>query len=85
MEMRLRVGLILQMNILMRSRFGYWKDNGVRITGKAVYSMIQMFLQMWNAFAEKLDYEVFFGRGSVITGKRELFFPTRIIPSIQNL
>ena len=32
-----------------KQRFGYWKDNGVRITGKAVYSMIQMFLQMWNA------------------------------------
>lgn len=34
----------------------------MRITGKAVYSMIQMFLQMWNAFApekEKLDYEKF--------------------------
>ena len=45
-----------------KQRFGYWKDNGVRITGKAVYSMIQMFLQMWNAFApekEKLDYEKF--------------------------
>ncbi len=34
-----------------KQRFGYWKDNGVRITGKAVYSMTQMFLQMWNAFA----------------------------------
>ena len=31
-----------------KQRFGYWKDNGVRITGKAVYSMTQMFLQMWN-------------------------------------
>ena len=49
------------MNIL-KQRFGYWKDNGVRITGKAVYSMTQMFLQMWNAFAlekDKLDYEKF--------------------------
>lgn len=43
-----------------KQRFGYWKDNGVRITGQAVYSMTQMFLQMWNAFAkEKLDYEAF--------------------------
>ena len=45
-----------------KQRFGYWKDNGVRITGKAVYSMTQMFLQMWNAFAlekDKLDYEKF--------------------------
>lgn len=34
----------------------------MRITGKAVYSMTQMFLQMWNAFAlekDKLDYEKF--------------------------
>ena len=39
-----------------KQRFGYWKDNGVRITGKAVYSMTQMFLQMWNAFAlEKVE------------------------------
>ncbi len=43
-----------------KQRFGYWKDNGVRIVGKAVYSMTQMFLQMWNAFsADKLDYEDF--------------------------
>lgn len=43
-----------------KQRFGYWKDNGVRITGKAVYSMLQMFLQMWNAFSEdKLAYDQF--------------------------
>lgn len=45
-----------------KQRFGYWKDNGVRIRGKAVYSMTQMFLQMWNAFAserERLNYEKF--------------------------
>ncbi|MCI6858570.1 MAG: cardiolipin synthase [Eubacterium sp.] len=43
-----------------KQRFGYWKDNGVRITGQAVYSMTQMFLQMWNAFSdEKLLYDNF--------------------------
>ena len=73
-----------------KQRFGYWKDNGVRITGKAVYSMIQMFLQMWNAFApekEKLDYEKFsLEEVALLPEKKgELFFPTRIIPSIQNL
>ncbi|MCD8019745.1 MAG: phospholipase D-like domain-containing protein, partial [Clostridiales bacterium] len=43
-----------------KQRFGYWKDNGVRITGKAVHSMTVMFLQMWNTFAEdKVDYNLF--------------------------
>lgn len=41
-------------------RFGYWKDNGVRITGKAVHSMNVLFLTMWNSFSEdKLDYDAF--------------------------
>lgn len=43
-----------------KQRFGYWKDNGVRITGEAVHSMTMMFLQMWNAFCEeKLDYSLY--------------------------
>ena len=43
-----------------KQRFGYWKDNGVRLKGKAVHSMTMMFLQMWNAFsADKLDYGQF--------------------------
>ena len=40
-----------------KQRFGYWKDNGVRITGKAVYSMTQMFLQMWNVTEKEPEYE----------------------------
>ena len=39
-----------------KQRFGYWKDNGVRITGKAVYSMTQMFLQMWNVTEKCEDF-----------------------------
>lgn len=31
-------------------RFGYWKDTGVRITGKPVLSFVRMFFDMWNAF-----------------------------------
>lgn len=43
-----------------KQRFGYWKDNGVRLEGKAVHSMTMMFLQMWNSFSEeKLDYNQF--------------------------
>lgn len=30
------------------SRFGYWKDTGVKIEGKAVWSFTAMFLKMWN-------------------------------------
>ncbi len=30
------------------SRFGYWKDTGVRIEGEAVLSLTVMFLEMWN-------------------------------------
>lgn len=43
-----------------KQRFGYWKDNGVRLTGKAVHSMTMMFLQMWNTFSEdKVEYARF--------------------------
>lgn len=30
------------------SRFGYWKDTGIRLEGEAVWSMTVMFLEMWN-------------------------------------
>ncbi len=46
--------------INQKQRFGYWKDNGVRIEGKAVHSMTMMFLQMWNAFSsDRLEYNEF--------------------------
>lgn len=31
------------------SRFGYWKDHAVRLTGKAVNGLIDLFTFMWNA------------------------------------
>lgn len=31
-----------------RARFGHWKDNAIRVSGKAVRSFTLMFLQMWN-------------------------------------
>lgn len=34
-------------------RFGYWKDNAVRIEGDAVRGMTLSFLQMWNACAKQ--------------------------------
>ena len=30
------------------SRFGYWKDTGIRLEGEAVWSLTAMFLEMWN-------------------------------------
>lgn len=30
------------------SRFGYWKDAGIRITGAGVWNFTVMFIQMWN-------------------------------------
>ncbi len=33
-----------------KTRFGHWKDNGVRIRGEGVWSFTVMFLNMWNAF-----------------------------------
>lgn len=30
------------------SRFGYWKDTGIRIEGEGVWSFTTMFLEMWN-------------------------------------
>lgn len=38
--------------IAEKTRFGYWKDSGVRITGGAVNSLVKMFFYLWNAFRE---------------------------------
>ncbi|MCI8327625.1 MAG: cardiolipin synthase [Lachnospiraceae bacterium] len=37
------------------SRFGYWKDTGVKIEGKAVWSFTAMFLKMWNFAKETTE------------------------------
>ena len=36
-------------------RFGYWKDTGLKITGKAVNCFTFMFFNIWNAFHEAKD------------------------------
>ncbi len=41
-------------------KYGHWKDNCIRIQGKAVWSYTVMFLSMWNALRhEDTDYTVF--------------------------
>ena len=36
------------------TRFGYWKDAGLRIEGTAVWNFTVMFLDFWNAFRPQL-------------------------------
>ena len=39
-------------------RFGYWKDTGVKLTGRAVQNFTMMFLEMWNVMGQAdTDYE----------------------------
>ena len=39
--------------INVKERFGYWKDNCVRVKGEAVWSFTLMFLTMWNALRKE--------------------------------
>lgn len=42
------------------SRFGYWKDVGIRLEGAAVWNCTMMFLNHWNAFRPgDTDYGIF--------------------------
>ena len=33
-----------------KTRFGYWKDNGIRVKGEGVDNFIIMFMSLWNAY-----------------------------------
>jgi len=39
--------------INIESRFGHWKDNGIKISGDAVWNFTVMFLTMWNAYGKE--------------------------------
>ncbi len=44
--------------ININSPYGHWKDNGIQISGDAVWNYTVMFLTMWNAFKkEDEDFE----------------------------
>ena len=46
--------------INIKKRFGYWKDNCVRVEGESVWSFTLMFLTMWNALRkEDEDFSLF--------------------------
>ena len=36
--------------INVNKKYGHWKDNGIRVSGDAVWNFTVMFLTMWNAF-----------------------------------
>jgi len=38
-----------------QSRFGIWKDTGVRLKGEAVWSFTLMFIEMWDTFCKKSE------------------------------
>ena len=39
--------------ININSPYGHWKDNGIKISGDAVWNYTVMFLTMWNAFDKR--------------------------------
>ena len=41
--------------ININSKYGHWKDNGMRIKGDAVWNYTVMFLEMWNAYKKEDD------------------------------
>ncbi len=46
--------------INLNSKYGHWKDNGIRISGDAVWNYSVMFLSIWNAFKkEDTDFNKF--------------------------
>lgn len=46
--------------INQKTRFGHWKDTGLRMEGAAVWNFTVMFLNLWNAFRKTdADYERF--------------------------
>ena len=46
--------------ININSKYGHWKDNGIRIKGDAVWNYTVIFLSMWNSFKkEDEDYTKF--------------------------
>ena len=46
--------------IARKERFGYWKDNALRLRGEAVWSLVVFFLAMWDdGQKEKSDYAWF--------------------------
>lgn len=56
--------------INVKTRFGHWKDTGVKLTGEAVWNLTVMFMEMWNACREdKLSPKVYRRQDSLLKAK----------------
>ena len=61
------------------TRFGYWKDAGLRIEGAAVWNFTVMFLDFWNAFRPfEQDYSTFRPQLAVPVSYTHLTLPTKL-------
>ncbi|MDG5816984.1 cardiolipin synthase [Chitinispirillales bacterium ANBcel5] len=49
-------------------KLGYWKDNGIRLEGDAVYSMTIIFLQMWKAQTGQKEEYLKYKSDSIVKG-----------------
>ena len=38
-------------------RFGHWKDNGIKLTGKGAWGLTLIFLQLWQSMDDHIDTE----------------------------
>ena len=59
--------------INVKHPFGYWKDNAVMLTGKAVYSLTVMFCSMWDSLDIKdlkknQDYREYYNDNASVNG-----------------
>ena len=46
--------------ININSKYGHWKDNGIKVVGDAVWNYTVMFLSMWNSYKKQdADYNKF--------------------------
>lgn len=63
-----------------KTRFGYWKDTAVRVTGNGVQSFTVMFFRIWNAFRKDKESLINYLLPIRETGATAENTPLRILP-----
>lgn len=48
-----------------KTKFGYWKDAGIRLTGACVWNFTSMFLEMWDYITKSRDDYAFYRKASI--------------------
>ncbi|MBR3307344.1 MAG: phosphatidylserine/phosphatidylglycerophosphate/cardiolipin synthase family protein [Lachnospiraceae bacterium] len=56
-------------------KYGYWKDNTIKLKGECVKSYVLMFLQMWELFGEETEYERYLEACERLEGGGDLCMP----------